>query len=130
MIPRDQAEKEVNEWLDLKKVSAKKREASKDAIDTLIEAVEEGNLTLNDDKTFTQKLKFPTDGELSIKDLSYKSRLKVSTLHAALKGSKASDADERILAYVAALTTKPKAVITALDTEDYNICQSIAIFFL
>ncbi len=54
----------------------------------------------------------------------------MSTIHSHLQGVKPSDADGRVGAYIAALTSTPKAVINCLDTEDYGIAQSIAIFFL
>ena len=47
-----------------------------------------------------------------------------------LEGVKTSDLDNRIVAFVSALTLQPKAIIESLDTEDYDVCQGIAIFFL
>lgn len=131
-ITREMAEAEVNGWLDHKKVSAKKRDDQKDSVKALVDAIEEGHLIMNPEtKVITHKLKFPlTSGDRPIESLDYKPRLDIKTVHKAMEGVKASDADGRILAYVAALSSKPKAVIEKFDSEDYSICQSVAIFFL
>ena len=130
VISKDIAQIEVEKWLDHKKIGSKKRELQKDNIDTLIDAIAEGALVLKDDCTLVHTLKFPTDGELSIKVLEYKPRIKMETIQVHLQGVKAADADGRVNAYIAALTSKPKDLIKKLDTEDYSICQSVAIFFL
>jgi hypothetical protein len=127
----EQAEAEVKIWLDYKKVGDKKREANKDSIESLIEAVCEGNLTLDlETKVFTQHLKFPTEGEMPMSSLEYKPRIKIQTVHHHLQDVKVTDMDGRILAHVAALTSKPKALIKSLETEDYSIAMAIAVFFV
>ncbi len=129
-VSLDVAEEEINKWLDCKRVNAKKRESYEDYIETLINAIADGFLTLSEDNALVQKLRFPLENESPLSELSYKPRLKVSTIHTHLNGVKSSDADGRICAYVAALTSKPKDVIKGLDTEDYSIAQAIAAFFL
>lgn len=129
-VERSQAQKEVESWLDFKKVGEKKRESQEAQISALVDAIVEGDLVLNEDFTFVQTLKFPTSGEMPIKEFSFKPRLKLMEIHSQLEGVKASDADGRILAYAAALTGKAKQIIRSLDTEDYNVVQAIAIFFL
>lgn len=132
LVSKDLATEEINSWLDYKKVSDKKRESQKEQVESLIDAIADGSLTFKDDKTFTfvQVLKFQTEGDSPLTKLEYKPRLKMSTIHSHLQGVKSSDADGRICAYIAALTATPKALINSLDTEDYGIAQSIAIFFL
>lgn len=129
-VSAEQASKEVTEWLDFKKINQAKRDAQKDSINTLTEAICDGTLVIKEDKTIVFTLKFPIESEISTKALEFKPRLSINTIHAQLKGVNSASADERILAYVAALTEKPKALIQKLDTEDYSIPQSIAIFFL
>jgi hypothetical protein len=129
-INREIAIDEVEKWLTYKKVSDKKRTARADNIESLIDAVEEGYLILNDDMSFTQLLKFPTEGEKSISDLTFQPRLKVGSIHNHLQGIKSSDGDGRMCAYVCALTRMHSGFIKSLDTEDYSIAESIAIFFL
>lgn len=128
-VSREVATEEVNSWLDYKKISDKKRIAQKDQIDSLVDAVCDGTLTLKADKTFVQELKF-TEGENAILKLEFKPRLKMSVIHSHLQGVKSSDADGRIGAYIAALTNMPKSVIGTMDTEDFGVAQSIALFFL
>lgn len=131
MISREVAEKEITSWLDYKKVSESKRVSHKDAVDTLIDAVSDGLLKFREaDKALVHTLKWPTDGELPVKELEYKPRLSVNQVHVHLQGVKSTDADGRICAYVAALTSKSKEFIKKLDTEDYGISQSVAVFFL
>ncbi len=129
-VSADVATKEIDKWLDYKHIKEKKRESFKEQIEALIDAVADGNLILNEKHELVQTLTFPLDGDLPLKELNYKPRLKVSTIHQHLNGVKSTDADGRICAYVAALTSKPKDVIKGLDTEDYSIAQAIAIFFL
>lgn len=130
LVEKEIAQTDINSWLDYKRIDESKREDQKDAIKVLVNAVSEGTLIMNEDKTFTQKLKFPPEGETPMLELIYKPRLKVATIHLHLNGVKSSDADGRLMAHVCALTGKPKAAIQALDTEDYSIASSIAVFFL
>lgn len=130
-VSREVAEQEVYAWLDYKKVSTKKRESYKEHTDTLVDAIVDGYLSLNkDDMSFEHTLKFPTEGEMLLTKLTYKPRLKVQTVHLHLQNVKSNDADGRLCAYIAALTSKPKELVKHLDSEDYSIGQSIAIFFL
>lgn len=130
-VTKEQAIIEVDSWLAYKKVSESKRDSQKDSVEALVEAVSAGLLILNPEtKEFTHVLKFPTEGDKPCTELVYKPRLAVASTHTHLQGVKASDADGRVLAYVAALTSKPKALIKALDTEDYSVAQSVAVFFL
>jgi hypothetical protein len=129
-ISREIAEKEVLTWLDFKKVSEKKREGYKDAIETLNDAVCEGKMIVEADHSLKQILLWPTEGESPMKELTYKPRLKVHEIHSKLDQVKGTSGDARIMAYVSALTTVPMAVIKQLDSEDYNVAQSVAIFFL
>lgn len=129
-VGREVAEKEIIGWLDCKRVSDKKREDQKENINSLISAVCEGSLTVKDDNTLVHELLFPIGSEAKIAKLEYKPRIHMGVIHKHLEGIKPSDADGRICAYIAALTSNPKDVVRLLDTEDYSIAQSIAIFFL
>lgn len=129
----EQAEKEINEWLDNKKINAKKRIEKKENIDTLIGAMEEGSISIESDGTITQKLKIGTtgeDGQPGVTELKFKPRLKVSTVQVCLKGAALGDGYGVIIALAAALTGEPKNVIKDLDTEDFSVGSAIASFFL
>jgi hypothetical protein len=133
-ISREIASQEINSWLDYKKVNDKKREAFADSIETLIDSICDGSLSLTPEKVLVQELRFPIgeDGKetMAIKSLSFKPRLKIQTIHMHLQGVKNGDADGRVLAYVAALSSTPKDALRGMDTEDFSIGQAIAIFFL
>lgn len=131
VVSREVAQHEIDGWLEYKKVPERKRESFKDSVDALVDAVSDGCLSVDGDThVITQTLKFPVGSEVHVDKLDWKPRLSVSNVHTHLQGVKATDADGRVLAYMAALTGKPKEVIRSLDTEDYSIGQAIAIFFL
>lgn len=130
----DVAEREVSAWLDSKGVSSRKRELHEDSIDTLVDAVVDAKLTLDSSSMeFTQILDNPLqgdEGENTVTQLKFKSRIKVATVQTQLQSVKKPDALSTINCYVAALTGKPKAVIQQLDTSDHRIAASIAVFFM
>jgi hypothetical protein len=131
-IGRDIATLEVEKWLDHKKVKEKKRTAYEDAIETLVDAVCEGSLIVNDDFTLKTKLDFPLGIDGTIKEFVFKSRVDINTVNAQMTGVKPGDGGARILATIAALTGQSKSVLGKMDSgsEDYNIASSIALFFL
>lgn len=132
-VSKEVAEKEFNSWMEYKKIPAKKRESNKEYGEKIIEAICDGRLVLNEDFTFTQKLFFAVEdesGSAVVSTLNFKPRVKTETIHVQMNGVKPGDADRRVLAYIAALTGVPKALIAKLDTEDYDVCQSFAVFFL
>jgi hypothetical protein len=126
----DVATKEVNEWVASKKFSESKKESLKDSIDSLIKAVADGTLAINEDKTINHELKFEVGADFKVKSFTYKHRLAQGEITKRTEGLKPTDADGRICAYIAALTGEPKSVILQLDTEDYSVAQSIAVFFI
>ncbi len=132
-VTRKVAELEVTKWLDYKKVKDKKRENLQDQIDIMVDAIIDGSLVLDQDFKFTHTLSFPIEnanGEVTVKSLTYKPRLSVQEITSRMKGIKSNDPDARVVGYVAALTDKPRAVLTDLDTEDNAIAQAFALFFL
>lgn len=132
-VAREVAEEEVTSWLDKKKVYESTRETYKDSIETLIDAVCAGDLTLGDDFKFTHTLLFPIEGEnkeIFFKELVYVPRLNDKQLKPKLNGVKSGDADGRLNALVAALTSKTREEISNLDTADKKISMAIGIFFL
>lgn len=127
----DTATAEIGKWLDHKRINEKKREDQKSTIDTLIDAVRFGLLTVDEENfNLIQKLNFPVGNNGEIDELKFRPRMGVGQVHRHLKGLKSDDADGRLAAYVAALTGRTKIEIGHLDTEDYSVGQSIAIFFL
>ncbi len=130
-VSREVAISEVDQWLEKKKIMASQREAQKDSIEMLVDAICEGILVLNETTNeFTQNLLFPLEGEQALKELKYKSRINDKILQPYLVGVKPSDADGRLIALWAALTGTSKNILMSLDTGDKRIATSIAVFFL
>lgn len=124
------AEAEVNSWLDYKKVDDLQREDQEGQIKALISFVQGGFLELNEDKTFTHKLKFAVGESEATTQLTYKARLTEREISQKLHGVKSDDGDGRLLAHIQALTGQAKGIIAAMDKEDFKIARAIAVFFV
>jgi hypothetical protein len=129
-VNRELAEQTVDKWLDYKRVKPAKRESYKASIENITDAVEEGSLILNEE---THELEYTLDipiGEAKIQVLKFRPRLTVGEINKRLKGVSPKEADARVVAYVAALTGQNSGVIELLDTNDYDVCQAISVFFM
>ena len=126
-VSHEVAEKEVNKWLDFRRVRKKKREENESSIKDMIEAFEEGILSL-DEKTnvIKQALIFETAGK---KVFSFKPTMTVGEGQRRLKGIKAGEHQLMLSAYVAELTGEASEIIRQMNTEDYGISRTIAGFF-
>jgi|TARA_R110001599_G_scaffold341931_1_gene563270 hypothetical protein len=129
-VERSVAEADVERWLSAKRVRASKRKDAEDQIEALIEAVVWGQMIVNEDDQLVQTLDFPIEAEIRTTNLTYKNRVSVSEMNSKLKGVKSGDVDDRVLRVISAITGKPAGVIGRLDTSDYSVAQSVAIFFL
>lgn len=123
------AAKEVEKWLDAKRVNEKHRDANEDSINSLTDAFANGSLSLDEKNNITMNLTWPVGVDDKIVELKFKPRLSVGEIHNNMKGIKSTNADARILAYVATLTEQPSGVIRQMDTEDYRVASSIVVFF-
>jgi len=129
VVNTNTAQKEVDLWLDYKHVSQSKRKKQEDFIETLVDAISDGLLTLNHDTfVFTQKLRFAGGGGLT--ELTYKPRIQQSEFDASVKGLKAGDGRGAINAYASVLTDKSSGTIAGLDNEDHSFVSSFALFFM
>ena len=129
-VSKEQAIKEVDKWLDAKKISASQREEHADFIKAIAEYISDGDLVLNEDNTFTHALKWPIGVNESIDKLEYKFRLNPKQLKPYLSGVRAGDGNAMIYAHICALTSQNSGIITELDQEDIKIARSIAVFFV
>lgn len=133
-LNKEQATKEFKEWLDTKKVSEKKRIANEGFQDTIVDAIMDGDMIINEDKTIDLKLKFPiinTSGKEAFSSLIFKHRMTVGERSAACKGVKAEDGEGRIIGYVAALSSMTRGEINKLDSgEDFERASALAVYFL
>lgn len=124
------AEKEVESWMDKKKITQSMRESLKDQIKILVESVCDGLLILNvETNEWTHFLNFPLGEEGTIPQLKYLPRLNDRLLEPHLRGVKSDDGDKRLQAYISALTGEVKGVIANLDTVDKRVSTAIASFF-
>ena len=128
------AKKEVDSWLDYKKVKPKKRENLDAQIEVFVDAIVAGTLVLDHQNfVFKHTLSFPLEnskGDITVTSVNYKPRLSVKQINAKMKGIKPTDADARVLGYIAALTDEATEVLTRFDSEDSSIAQAFATFFL
>lgn len=129
-ITREQATREVDSWLEAKKIGPAKREQKKVFIENLIGFVMDGTLVLKEDKTFVHNLKFAIGDNESIKTFEYKPRINMQQVRAQLQGVKSDDGEARMAAYIAVLTSQNSGLMKALDTEDNSVAESIAVFFI
>ena len=123
----EQAEKEVNGWLDEKGVRPRKRKDSEDSIETLIEAVQDGDIYFDEDGNLIQKLSQKVGDQ---EELTYQSRITLKEVRVRLKNIKTNDIDGRVMAYIAAATKQPLGIIDEMSTNDYSLSQAVAVFFM
>jgi hypothetical protein len=129
-VSKDVAIADVNRWMDSKKIRPSKRTEYKQHIESLVSAVEDCLISVEDDNTITQTLLFPIGEGEGVKTLTFKNRLNTEQVKPFLKNIDAGDGDGRLNAYICALTSSAVGIINKLDSEDKNISQSIAVFFL
>ena len=129
VVSEEIARKEIEVWLDYKKIDDQQREDQEGTIKSLISFLKAGHLVLNPDKSFTHILKFELENA-GIKELTYKARLPEKEIRAKLHGVKSDDGDGRLSAHICALTGQVMGIINALDKEDFKVARYIAIFFV
>lgn len=130
VVSYEVASSEIQSWLDAKKVPQSKREASEDYINTLIDAVAEGEMVVNSSNELEYKLKFPTEGEEPVTKITFKPRIKTGDINTRLKNMKSKDSLNTLLAVISAVTNQPTSLLEKLDTQDMGICNAVAVFFI
>ena len=125
-MPADQAEAEVNALLDKKNIFPKRREALQQAVDSVVEAMQYGFVTINEDGTITQNMITPVD---SVSVITYKARIAPEVMNRQIASLKIDNATTRNVAYIKAYTGLLENVINKLETTDRNTAESIALFF-
>lgn len=129
-ISKDQAKKEVDRWLEAKRVKPSVIEDSTDSIEQLTDEVADGYLILNEDNTWIQKLVWPLGKDGQVTELIYKPRITDLDINKYSKGIKAQDFRGQINAVTCALTDQPMGIINKLDTEDRRTARSLSGFFM
>jgi hypothetical protein len=126
-VSREVAEKDVERWLDFKRVKGLKREKNKEAIESMIECVMDGTLVVDEECVITHNLLFPLGNDESIRELKYAPRLTVGRISEYTKNSKTND--ERVCGYISALSGQANGIISKMETEDYSVVGNVVIFF-
>ncbi len=132
-VSLEQAQAEVQEWLDYKKITDREREKMQEFEDVLIDNIVDGYLQIDESYNFTYQMKFPIqdeDGNEALSKLTFKPRLDVLSKDKALRGVKSDDSEGRQIAYVSALTNVAKGLLKKMDTEDNKVCTAIIMYFL
>ncbi len=129
-LTQEQASKDFLEQLDFLNITPLERQNNADIIDLITEAIQMGRLTINEDKTVTQKLLHPIGNQEDVKQLVFKARLQERDLRIHLKGVKATDVDGRLMAHVAALTSVNAALLGYLDKADLKVTHAYITFFI
>lgn len=131
VVSKEVATKEVNAWVEFQGIEESQKEDLKNTINKLVDAVCNGNITINlDTFVITQKLKFPIGSEVKIKELVYQPSITVGDVQKHLKGVDSADRYSNVYAHIAAATGEPKSVISLLNLKDYNLSDSIIVFFM
>jgi hypothetical protein len=133
VVSTDVAKSEIEKWLNLRRVSEKKRESFQELIDELVEHVSTGTIVFDESAgKLIQKLQFPLGEGSIVRQLEFKPRILAGEIRQAATtlNMKAGDGDGRLLAHIAAATNQPVAMILKLDNYDYNIASNVALFFL
>ena len=125
-----QAKAEFDRWVEAKKLSSKTLEKHRDDEETIIDAIQEGYLVLDEDLNLIQELKFPIE-KAGITQLQYPLRITEGELAASTKGIRGIDdlVGQMVIGYVSALTGIVKGHIRILDPVDMSIAKAIAAFF-
>lgn len=131
LVSKEIAEKEVNSWLEYKKVSDKKRKSLAGNIKALIDAIQDGTLELDSDsKVFTHKLKFPIGVNGQYNELKYSPRISMESLEDNLIDVRPGNTMGTSIAYIAALSGQPKSIIKKMDQEDHSLADRFSFFFM
>lgn len=132
VMPVEQATNEVNALLDSKKIRPKRREAIQSQVDTLIEAVTYGFLTISPEK-IVMVLETPiTSGDKPITEIEMKYRVAPEVLRAGLSRLKSGDMFAQLMNVGLAYVTTPnivEAVINKLEQSDRAVFDSLSLVF-
>lgn len=126
VMPQDQAEQEINNLLDKKKVFPKQRLRLALAIDTVAEAMMYGLVQIHEDGRITQRLYTPV-GDLT--ELNYAARVEPLTVNKEVAKLKDPSGFNMNLLYITLYTSQLSTAIHKLEPFDRNLAESISYFF-
>jgi hypothetical protein len=126
VVEQEAAEKEVERYLDKRKVFPKQRERLTPAFDAVVEAMMFGYLTIDEEGVITQKLIEPI-GDLT--EIQYKFRVDPATINKAISALKVENLTNRLMVYIKSHSGLLEAIINKLENKDRNIADACAYFF-
>jgi hypothetical protein len=134
LISFDIANSEFQKWADAKRLPQSALNKHEEDKEIIIEAIQKGYLSLDDELCFVHKLSFPlninSEGD-KLSELRYKFRVTKGELSASTKGLRADNlVGEMSTCYISCLTEQPRSLIRALDSTDSGLAEHIAAFFL
>ena len=134
-MPENMAKLEIEKWLDFKNVSSRKRKKkeTKNNIETLTDAICDGDLSLDDKHNLVLKLRNPVldkDGKIQLKEMTFKPRLLLEDVESHLINVKPENTIGMLAAYTSALTGINSGMTKKIDTDDNKTAQAIVMFFL
>ena len=133
VMPFEVALEDVSAFLDKKKIYPKRRAFLNSMAEIVAEAVQYGQVVINDDGSITQKLLDPINdqkGNPVLTELKYKARVEPATINKLLQENKLPGNDGRTMVYTTAYTGEPAAMINKLEPTDRNTCDAITLFFV
>lgn len=134
VVSEEVAKRDVEKWLDYKRISSADREEFKDSIKSLVSGVMEGTVRVTDDFHIEVDLSWPIDPGVGqeIKTLSLKPRIQARQISERIEKMKVSagNADGRLKAILCELSGQSSGIIGMLDTTDLRMCNNVVIFFI
>ena len=131
-IDREHAQDDIERWADARRMSDKKKAANSETIESLVDAIEQGVLIVNEDFSLTQKFTFPienTEGAIELGEIKFTPRLRYKSVKQYMKSIKQDDAMGMVHAHICALTSTPMGLIDSLDMTDLGLSRQIASLF-
>lgn len=130
-ISKEIATKEVDRWLTDIGIEDDQKEALKNNVNIIVAGVMSGKLIINDTTNeIIQKLRVPFGKEEKVSELKFKTDLRVGEIEN-FKKSISEDYDNRAtFAAVCASTGNPFAVISQMNSKDFNTSAAIVLFFI
>lgn len=126
----EMADLEIRNYLKARRVKSRKIESDADTFESLVEAMMDGDITVEGD---VLKLKLSTplgEGAKAIKELTFKPRVNLKAVKTHLSKYKAGDVEGRFLSYTTAATNVPTAALEHLDTTDWTLVIQIVGFYM
>lgn len=134
VISLEKATEEANNWVAKRRYRPKKLATLEDSIETLIDGIRYGYITVLEDDKLKYPLSFPIkneEGGVAISEFIFKQRVTKEEVEPKLKSVPTGDAFGIIDAYLLAAIEQPKGILKNLDTStDLSTARSLALFFL